>query len=150
MSLQTETDACIALLAPVPLIHLQSAPSDKVAFGSNKVELFKQLDDERNDMPVDVYIYVSHPGGYFDQDISWFARYLKFERSDSLKGTYRGDPRFRPDSTFDDTAFLGFWLVEALKRYDGTLKIADLIGFGKKKPYGSKFVPHGPLLIKHP
>lgn len=63
-----QTAAHIALLAPVPLEHLLDGETTartegKVAFGSRKWDTFRQLDALREGMPVDVYIYASHPDG---------------------------------------------------------------------------------------
>ncbi|RWE54181.1 hypothetical protein [Mesorhizobium sp.] len=54
-----------AILAPVPLEHLQSGKSiaEKegfVAFGSRKWELFRKVDEMRDGAPVPVLIYPSH------------------------------------------------------------------------------------------
>jgi hypothetical protein len=65
----------IALLAPVPLEHLLAAQKifeteRKVAFGSQRYDLFRQLDKERNGQPVDVYIYASRRDGHPEGDAS--------------------------------------------------------------------------------
>ena len=54
-----------AILAPVPLEHLESGQgiaTDKgfVAFGSRKFELFRDIDERRGVDPVPVLIYPSH------------------------------------------------------------------------------------------
>lgn len=70
----------LALLAPVPLVHLQDgavvcAQESKVAFGSRAWELFRELDNLRNDSLVDVYIYASQAPGA-RPEATWHARYL--------------------------------------------------------------------------
>lgn len=139
----------VALLAPVPKIHLQSALGtlDKwgsVAFGSNKFEVFQKLDKECDGKTVDVYIYASHADGSFDPDVSWLARYIR--------SVEHCDPKLRPTSSINDTPFGVYWIVDQLRCDDRKkrLHVAELKGFRKNKPYSLKFVPEGPLLIDHP
>jgi hypothetical protein len=145
----TETAGRIALLAPVPSHHLLSAKKvveayEMVAFGSNKFEVFRKLDKESNGGSADVYIYASHADGSFDPKVSWIARY----RGSGEKC----DPKLRPESTISDSPFGIYWIVDELREVElqQCLRVADLRGFGKNKPYGSKFVPEGPVLIDHP
>ena len=54
----------IALLAPVPLVHLEDGANichekGKVAFGSRSWEVFRELDELRKKQPVPVLIYAS-------------------------------------------------------------------------------------------
>jgi hypothetical protein len=147
----------IALLAPVPLKHLESGEKMKgpVAFGSLAYELFLRLDKLRGNDDVDVYIYASHSGGH-DSEVSWHARYVGFVRSES---GFHPNPKHRPESTLTDTPDSAlFWEVEDLKRLESPIWIGKLTGVDKKigkkivkkKPYGHKFPPHGPVLIEHP
>jgi len=140
----------IALLAPVPLIHLKSgaAMKGRVAFGSLAFELFLKLDQLRGADEVDVYLYASHAGGNHDPSVSWHARYVGFVQS--VSGLHP-NPAHRPESTVTDTPDSAlFWEVEELRQLDSPIYIGNLKGFGKKKPYGHKFPPHGPVLIEHP
>jgi hypothetical protein len=152
---ETQTAGNIALLAPVPLEHLLDAQQvleteEKVAFGSQRYDLFRQLDKERNGQPVDVYIYASRREGQPEGETFWRATYVEHVKSDL--GVYPGDRRFRPKSTAGDTAFAVFWEVKALKPVAASewCQPSGLTGFGKKKPYGQPFVPEGPILIQHP
>jgi hypothetical protein len=150
-----KTAGNIALLAPVPLEHLLDAQEiieteGKVAFGSQRFDLFRQLDSERNGLPVDVYIYASRREGQPEGETFWVARYVG--RVESDLGAHPGGMRFRPRSTTDDTAFAVFWEVDALKSVAQSewCQLSGLTGFEKKKPYGKPFVPEGPILIEHP
>ena len=54
-----------AILAPVPRIHLEDAPgiaslTGYVSFGSQKYELFRDVDKQRRDQDVPVLLYASH------------------------------------------------------------------------------------------
>ena len=152
---KTKTAENIALLAPVPLEHLLDAreiveTEGKVAFGSQRFDLFRQLDSERNGLPVDVYIYESRREGHPEGETLWRARYVGREESDL--GAHPSGMRFRPKSTTDDTAFAVFWEVDELRpaAQGEWCRLSDLTGFEKKKPYGQPFVPEGPILIEHP
>src|SRR5207249_12176657 len=74
--------APIALLAPVPRVHLESAletdtPDGQATFGTRAWELFNELDQRRAGLPVDVYIYESHQEGSFEGKVTWHARYIR-------------------------------------------------------------------------
>lgn len=143
-----KTASDIALLAPIPLRHLESAlvihkDCKMAAFGSDKSDVFRELDKVRNKQPVDVYIYASHADGHFDPEITWVARYIR--------SAEHCDRNLRPSSTITDTPFRIYWIVDELRRERKEhLRVAKLIGYGKDKQYGPKFVPKGPMLIKHP
>src|SRR4051812_26621444 len=108
-----ETD--IALLAPVPDVHLQSARSmRRVAFGSRSNVIWR-LEQLRNNENVSVYIYASCAGLY-ESAATWKATYVGMV--EAVGGAYPDRDRakvVRPESTERDTddAFL-FWEVEDL------------------------------------
>jgi hypothetical protein len=149
MSETIKTAGHVALLAPVPLEHLLDGETTaktkgKVAFGSQKWELFRQLDALRKGMPVDVYIYASHANGQWDYDVSWHARYI--QHVESKMGTHPDGMEYRPLSTAkypSDSQWAVFWEVEDLKRLprEQRMVLAELTGFGKKKSYGHAFAP---------
>ncbi len=154
------TASNIALLAPVPLEHLvdgkevvQSA--GKVAFGSRAWETFREVDNLRNGLPVDVYIYESHGDGHYDFKVSWRARYVRHVESNL--GAHPDGMKYRPPSTGkyknDNTGHWAvFWEVDSLQRIpeQSRIHVGEFTGYGKKKAYGHAFVPEGPLLIEHP
>ena len=115
--------AQIALLAPVPLEHLLDGQKTvekegRFAFGSQKWELFRQLDDLRKGMPVYVYSYASHADGRHDFDASWHARYVR--HVESKMGAHPDGMKYRPASTgkypSDNAGFWPiFWEVEDLQ-----------------------------------
>lgn len=150
----------VALLAPVPLEHLQDGQKvctkeGRVAFGSRAWEVFRQLDSLRKGMPIDVYIYASHTDQPPKFKVSWHARYVR--HVDSFNGAHPEGTRFRPPSTAkypDDNQgyWAVFWEVEALRKLPQPeqMRLADFTGFGKRRAYRRNFVPEGPLLIEHP
>jgi hypothetical protein len=153
--------AHIALLAPVPLEHLDSGKviaetEGKVAFGSMKFELFRKLDVLRTGMPVDVYIYASHSDGQRDFEVSWRGRYIGHVVSDP-PGAHPNGMKYRPASTAnypnDNSGHWAvFWEIEDLRPLlpEEGITLASFTPFDGKKPYGHAFPPEGPLLIEHP
>lgn len=152
--------AHIALVAPVPLVHLQDGHKTcdehgKVAFGSRAWETFRELDLLRKGMPVDVLIYASHADGHHDFEVSWHGRYIG--HVESVGGAHPEGMRYRPLSTMshphDNSGHWAvFWEVEDLHLLpeENRISLAVFTGFGKKKPYGHAFPPEGPLLVEHP
>jgi hypothetical protein len=150
-----KTDAHIALLAPVPLEHLESGQNlkERVAFGScgsRALKLFQKLDKERAGMDVDVYIYASPAQSGLE--VSWAARYVGSVKS--VNGAHPDGMKYRPESTVNDTESDVFWEVKDLKQLppEERILVSQLTGFGssKKKAYSPTFAPRSPLLINHP
>lgn len=152
--------ADVAVLAPVPLEHLESgkgvcASKGKVAFGSRDFQFFRRLDELRGGLPVDVYIYPSHAKGPRHFEARWHARYIGHVESEG--GAHPAKSEFRPPSTEkwpEDNLghWAVFWEVADLRELpEGErLNIRDLRPHGGGKYYGRGFVPEGPILIEHP
>jgi hypothetical protein len=143
--------AHVALLAPVPLGHLESAletidTKGRTAFGTLKWDLFTKLEMMRKGLNVDVYIYASHGDGYYDPAATWLATYVGLEPD-----KWKAAP-FRPKSTATDNENGEvYWLVKDLRRAPAPgIALSEFTGFGKQKPYGHDFHPRGPLLVEHP
>src|SRR5437667_1988335 len=73
--------AHIAVLAPVHSWHLVSGQqtlelAGQVAFASNCYDLFEQLEEQRHNLPVDMYLCATHIGRSFE--VAWRARYTHF------------------------------------------------------------------------
>ncbi len=127
----------------------------KVAFGTRAWLVFRELDELRGTMPVDVYIYASHCEPPSLLEASWQAVYIG--QVESVGGAHPDGMQFRPPSTqkyANDSSgkWAVFWEVRDLRELEAKkrLSIASMTGFGKKKAYGSGFWPEGPLLIEHP
>src|SRR5207245_356058 len=108
-----------ALLAPVPFVHLESAretaPNGQIAFATKDWELFNKLEQSRAGMPVDVYIYESHPEGSFKGKATWHATYVRLEPD-----RHNAKP-YRPKSTESDTLEGEvYWIVARLRRMEPT------------------------------
>ena len=156
----TNTASNVALLAPVPLIHLMDGADvakreGRVAFGSKAWEVFRELDTLRRGAPVDVYLYASHTEGPLLFATTWRARYIG--QVESVNGAHPAGMRYRPPSTArypsdNQGHWAIFWELEALSEVAAgeRQRLRDFTGFGKRRPYGGNFVPEGPLLVEHP
>jgi hypothetical protein len=140
----------VALLAPVPLDILESAlqtdtPDGQMAFATMDWQLFNELEKTRSGLPVDAFIYASHPDGSLEGKATWRARYIRLEPE-----KHRAEP-YRPTLALQGDNWKGevYWIVERLRRTENSehVSVADFTAF---KPYGKSFPPHRPLLVKHP
>jgi hypothetical protein len=150
----------VALLAPVPLEHLNDGSvvceqQGKVAFGSRSWEVFRKLDELRNGLLVDTYIYASQSPGRPSFKVSWHAVYLG--HVESINGAHPKGMIFRPPSTgnYEDDNFghwAVFWEVAQLKKIPQQEQIftGSFYGLNKRKRYKANFIPEGPILITHP
>ena len=149
----------VALLAPVPSMHLKSAMETcvrrgKVAFGSMKTDVFEKLDLEFG-FGVPVYICAStHWGKPHDYAVSG-----KTSLQGVLCNVELADPQgqhpnaiYRPPSTFEGTLEIWwcFWEVSdlvVLPRED-CIPLTKFTALGKTKPLPFGFVPPGPMIVK--
>ncbi len=151
-----------AILAAVPEIHLlsgvetiaklkdESSDEVKIAFGSMAFELFRQIDQLRNNKAVEMFIYASNPAGDqpLNSKVSWQGLYIG--HSPSRNGRYSGKARFRPPSTATDKpTWAIFWELQELHPLSSPIAIASLKGLGKKSNLTSRFIPEDPLLIEY-
>jgi hypothetical protein len=93
-----------AILAPVPLEHLQSGAqiakdAGFVAFGSRKWELFRKVDEMRNGLTVPVLIYPSHEDAPAKDSfvVCWAGWYVGSEESPN--GRHSAGLTHRPPTT---------------------------------------------------
>jgi hypothetical protein len=144
----------LALLAPVPIMHLKSAQEDglqKVAFGSNVYEVFHKVEQQRHNFPVDIYIYASWTHTDMDCEkitppsATWKGEYIGWidarRRNDYLQ--------YRPKSTHGETDWGFFWLVQNLHRLDKPIAIELFRGLEQKKYYKHDFIPKHPYLVEY-
>lgn len=148
-----------ALLAPIPLEHLESGKDicvkeGKVAFGSNAFEVFRELDKIRDGLKVNAFLYASHDPGSQLQ-VTWHALYVN--HVESQQGTHPDGMKYRPSSTLkyknDNVGHWGiFWEVEKLHNLSSgeRLWISELQSLNTEKYFAKHFVPEGPLLIQYP
>lgn len=145
-----------AILAPVPEYHLVSGletcrTEGEVAFGSMAFELFRKIDEIREEKVVDMFLYASHSQGDrpLYPEVTWQAVYVRHVTS--RNGRYPGGKRFRPASTVTDKPnWAIFWVVRELEPLSAPIPIQTLRGFEKKEDFSERFFPEGPLVIDHP
>lgn len=114
-----------AVLAPVPLEHLQSGrevaqQTGFVAFGTKKWELLRKIDDLSGGLPVPALIYPSHEGVPAKESflVCWFGWYVG--HAESRGGAHPSGMKHRPPTTAqspgDNTGhWAAFWHVEGLR-----------------------------------
>lgn|ERR671918_60598 len=149
----------VALLAPVPSMHLKSAvetciQQGKVAFGSMKTDVFEKLEVEFG-FNIPVYIYAStHHGPPYDYaaggKISLRGLLCNVEPANA-QGQHP-NPIYRPPSTFEGTLEIWwcFWEVcdlSALPEKD-RIPLTKFTALGRTKPLPFGFVPQGPMIVK--
>jgi hypothetical protein len=149
----TISPVTIAVLAPVPLQHLESGRAvcereGRVAFGSQMWELFEEIDNEGG-AAVPVYIYASHAvTPAVKPCVTWVASYLRYIRS--AGGEHPKGRSLRPPSTTDDAErfWAGFYEVSDLRPLseDAHVQIANLRD-RDGRIYGRSFVPERPMII---
>lgn len=148
----------VALLVPVPLVHLESGlkvcdTEGRVAFGTRAWEVLRYLDTQKKmQSEIEVYIYASLAAPSIPAKISWGARFVRYV--DSRNGAHPDGMRYRPPSTAGEDvpsqrAWAGFWEVSELTRFlEGLVfPVFELTGLGKEKAYKKNFVPEGPTLV---
>ncbi len=149
-----------AILAPVPLEHLESGQpvaEEKgfVAFGSRRWKLFRDMDERRDGNPVPVLIYASDEGvlARFTTKVSWVGWYIDSEETHT--GRHRLGMEHRPPTTAqypDDNLgkWAVFWHVEKLSR----LAAKDCFPISKlqtiKGGWRKDAPPLGPNLVAAP
>jgi hypothetical protein len=155
-------DTLFAILAPVPLEHLESAQTiagdvPYISFGSQKWELFRAIDEERAGSPVPVLIYPSHDEHRSESPyvVEWSGWYVSSTDDNSKKYRDQRDGR-RPPTTAQCTTdtvshWAVFWRVANLTRLPREKKrpISELHSYrsGANRKAGA---PRGPERIERP
>jgi hypothetical protein len=149
-----------ALLAPVPLEHLQSGRAvaeveGYVALGTRKWELLRKLNDMRGDGRVAVLIYPSHEDAAVQNSyvVRWFGWYDGSEETST--GAHSAGMKHRPPTTaaypLDNLGYwAAFWHVRGLRELSAEkrLPIGKLAGFAGGWRKGAP--PRGPDLVTLP
>jgi hypothetical protein len=150
----------VALLAPIPLAHLRDAlavceAQGRVAFGSRAWEIFRELDEERGEAPVDAFIYASHDPDSELFEISWRGRYSR--QVPAKNGGHPDGMRFRPASTSTDPSdnkghWAIFWELDRLRPLSPAERIATsrFIGYKTGRKYKKNFAPEGLMIVTRP
>ncbi len=149
-----------AILAPVPLEHLQSGAdiarrAGFVAFGSRKWELFRKIDEMRGGAPVPVLIYPSHEDVPAKDSfiVSWAAWYIGCEESPN--GKHSHGMTHRPPTTGQYAAdnrghWAVFWHVRELRELPQVPRLAISAIQTVKGGWRKSAPPRGPELVAMP
>lgn len=151
--------ASIALLAPVPLEHLEAGEATcqregLVAFGSRAWDTFDKLDKLRSGDPVQVFIYASHCHPEHRLAATWTGEYTGYV---CAKNGKHPEPRYRPPSTQTEDAlfdlassWLLFWHVQSLSQlpHDKHISFDQFVSHQTKAHYRRDFVPEAPLILE--
>lgn len=149
-----------AILAPVPLEHLQSgkAIADKegfVAFGSRKWELFRKVDEMSDGALVRVLIYPSAEDvpAKVSFGICWAGLYIG--REETSNGKHSLGMKHRPPTTGQYAAdnqghWAVFWHVKGLFELPKTQQIAISAVQTIKGGWRKNAPPRGPELVAVP
>ena len=155
-----------ALLAPVPLVHLNSGlvvaeTQGFVAFGTRKWQLLRQLNRMRCDVDgqvtgrVAVLIYQSQEDDQAQNSwvVSWFGWYAGSEETNT--GAHSGKMQYRPPTTVSSPTdnvghWSAYWHVSALRKLPLSKqqpigKIGRIAGGLRKGA-----APRGPELVELP
>jgi hypothetical protein len=149
-----------ALLAPVPLEHLQSgkaiaATQGFVAFGTRKWELLRKLDEMRQGAPVPALIYPSHEDdpAKLTYSVCWYGWYDG--SAETTSGQHPLGMKHRPPTTAQYPSdnlghWAAFWHVKGLRELPKEKHIA----IGKlgtiKGGWRKNAPPRGPELVALP
>jgi hypothetical protein len=149
--------AHLALLAPVPVEHLEDAikvceRTGRVAFGSRASGVFRELDECRIGLPVSVYIYASGEPGSAFPEVLWVGRYVG--QVEGKNGTHPDGMKHRPRSTgkypTDNKGnWAIFWELDQILRLkpEERRSMNSFTGYKSGKAYKKHFIPRGPMLV---
>lgn len=150
----------IAILAPIPLEHLESGKTiDEttgfVAFGTNKWELFQKIDSLKGHARTAVLIYPSWGTELVDTGfkVSWFGWY--HGHTHSKGGAHPDGLTHRPPTTSSypkDNAghWAAFWHIKRLRRLPKEKQISISKIATIKDGWRKNAPPHGPELVALP
>lgn len=148
----------VALLAPVPEIHLYSgveriASSGRVAFGSMAWKLFRELQGLSEGQHVDAYLYASKSKKFGPPKVRWKGRYVRYV--EAVNGSHPDGMIYRPQSTQENVSdntghWAVFWELDVLEELgkEEAIPMSLFRGLHSKKSYVSSFRPEGPILIE--
>ena len=148
--------ADFSILAPVPLAHLRSGAgiagkTGFVAFGSDRWDFFRRIDEMRGDLPVPVLIYASHVGVPTKDRfiVSWAGWYI--EHVESRMGWHPEGKKHRPPAAEDDSPdFAVFWHVSELRELTDKQRLPITKIQTIKGNWRKNAPPLGPELVATP
>jgi hypothetical protein len=156
--MREELPAHVALLAPVPLEHLQSGretcqTQGKVAFGSRAFEALHKLTELADGAPADVLIYASDAHQPGPPNVTWRARFVRWVEAKA--GAHPQGMQYRPPTTAHYSGdnyghWYVFWEVSDLRELppDEHILISELKAVDKNGKLAKNFIPLGPTVVE--
>ena len=151
LKMQTHITTEFAILAPVPIMHLESARKEgltEAAFGvsANVKKRLDNADSLRGDAVVRVLIYASLEDEKPEYPCAtWAGYYTGAETTDEQR------PATTENSQGEDKeGWTSFWLVSCLTELSEPVTIGKLGGRGKNTYYDKTFKPRSLMLIRYP
>ena len=150
-----ELTADVALLTPVPEIHLLSgvavcAATGFAAFGTDSgmvlSEIRSLVDDEH---PADILFYPSESSRSGPPAATHRGRFAGYDGSISGKAKAAWAD-YRPPTTANDGTWQSFYLVSELRALDRPILLSALSKQATKGKLAKTFIPLGPLIIQTP
>jgi hypothetical protein len=143
----------IALLAPIGIMHLESADGmPRVAFGTRALETLQEF-AAAGGPGTPVLFYASYNVGAVRPTVTWTAEFVGVTEAAGNGAPPASIRRLRPRSTRDEDRTAGWWyayyVVEGLRELDDTaqLPIADLRSWASDRPLSPAFIPEGPMIV---
>ena len=151
----SEPTADVALLTPVPEVHLLSGlavfeETGFVAFGTDSgmvLSEFRSLVDD--DHPADILFYASESARSGSPVASFRGRFAGYDGA--VSG--RAKPvwaKHRPPTTEHDGPWQSFYLVSDFHPLDSPITLSALRKQASKGKLAKTFIPIGPLIIETP
>lgn len=151
-----EPNADVALLTPVPEIHLISGEvtcreHGFVTYGTNAVDAMMSLVHQiGDDATADVLFYASGTAVSGVPKATYRARFVRYLGAKSNGRAPQEEAAFRPPTTASDEAWQSFYIVSNLTRLAAPIEIQTLKKLSSTGKLKANFVPQGPLVIETP
>lgn len=143
----------IALLAPVPAVHLDAIRDEtmtSIALGTRATDVLEEFALLAGD-GAPVLIYASHEPGPLRLTVSCTGTFRELRHAIGNGTVPREWRRHRPTTMRDeDTAagsWFGYYLVGDLRHVDDPWPISDLRAYAGDAPLSPAFVPIGPIVV---
>lgn len=143
----------IALLAPLPMVHLDAARRDRmstIAMGTRAWETLRQF-TEVGGMGAPVLIYASLAEGSARPVVSWSGVFGQYQEAGQGGLVPRRWERFRPATMGPQDEegghFAGYFTVRELSELETPISIADLRLWASDRLPDRGFVPHGSTIV---
>jgi hypothetical protein len=143
----------VALLAPVPSVHLASALEHgmtTIALGTRAWETLTEFTRVAG-RGAPVVIYASHDEGGQQPATTWTGTFGQYRDAEHNGLVPRALKPYRPPSMAQEDRearhWFGYFTIDGLDRLDEPKMLTDLRQWSGEAPLSPAFVPHGPLIV---